>query len=277
VERDVDVLGMRLRYVDVGEPSAEPPLLLLHGLASRLEEYDALLPVLSRRRRVLVPDLPGNGYSDKPDRPYDMRFLEDAVLGFLDALRVPHASLAGGSLGGNLTLRLAYRAPERFPVLAPWAPASVWDPQPIFRTLDRWLRWARRPLFWPMLRFQSQFWYRRDLPERQRLLTDAFTHYREVYSAGFLRMYYDLGLDQMLTSVIPLAKDIAQPTLLLWGDQDHALGMGDGVKRLAALMPRARLRVFEGARHSLASEVPDALAADVDAHLTEHARPSAGG
>jgi 2-hydroxy-6-oxonona-2,4-dienedioate hydrolase len=271
-ERDVVVLGLRLRYVDVGEPQDEPPLLLLHGLASRLEEYEALIPVLARRRRVLVPDLPGNGYSDKPDRPYDLRFLEDAVLAFLDALSVQRASVGGGSLGGNLALRLAHREPERFPVLAPWAPAGVWDPKPIFRTLDRWLRWLRRPLFWPTLRLQSQFWYRRDHPERARLLREAFAHYAEVYSDGFRRMYYDLGLDQMLTSVLPLAAHIAQPTLLLWGDQDHALGMGEGVKRLASLMPNARLRVFEGARHSLASEIPDEVAAEVDAHLAAHAR-----
>lgn len=43
--------------------------------------------------------------------------------------------------------------------------------------------------------------------------------------------------------------------------------MDQGVQRLAKLLPRAVLRVFEGARHSLANEVPEELGADVDAFL----------
>jgi 2-hydroxy-6-oxonona-2,4-dienedioate hydrolase len=266
-QRDVDVLGLRVRYIDVGERTDEPPLLLLHGLASRLEEYEELVPHLARRRRILVLDLPGSGYSDKPARPYDLRFLEDSALAFLDALGVRRATVGGGSLGGNLTLRLGHREPERFSRLAAWAPAGVWDPKPWLLFVDRALRFLRRPLFWPMLRIQSRFWYRHDLPERNELLAQAFAYFREVYSDGFRRMYYDLGADQMRHSLFPFAREIRQPTLLLWGDQDHALGMGVGVKKLATMLPRVRLHVFEGARHALANEVPVELARQIDAHL----------
>src|SRR5689334_2782914 len=73
-QRDVLVNGIRIRYIDVGptETAAEPngTLLLIHGLSSRLEEYDDIVPSLARRHRVLVPDLPGSGYSEKPERPY---------------------------------------------------------------------------------------------------------------------------------------------------------------------------------------------------------------
>src|SRR5215831_16146732 len=107
--------GMRLRYVDVGEQNGEPPLLLLHGLASRLEEYEELIGALRpQHRRMIVLDLPGNGYSDKPARRYTLGFLEDATLALLDHLKIDKANVAGGSLGGNLTLRLGARQPERF-------------------------------------------------------------------------------------------------------------------------------------------------------------------
>src|SRR3954463_13952356 len=70
LQRDVQANGLRIRYIDVGPTDAgaasERPLLLMHGLSSRLEEYDDLVPLLARRHRVLVPDLPGSGYSDKP-------------------------------------------------------------------------------------------------------------------------------------------------------------------------------------------------------------------
>ena len=80
-------------------------------------------------------------------------------------------------------------------------------------------------------------------------------------------MYYDLGFEQVTTSLFPMAASIKQPTLLLWGDQDHGLGMGDGVKRLEKLIPKSRLVVFPDARHSLANEVPGPLARSIDEFL----------
>jgi pimeloyl-ACP methyl ester carboxylesterase len=80
-------------------------------------------------------------------------------------------------------------------------------------------------------------------------------------------MYFELVREQVQTSLFPIAPAIAQPTLVLWGDTDHALGMGEGVKRLVSLLPDARLRVVPGARHSLAAEVPELLAREVEGFL----------
>src|SRR5687768_13232792 len=90
-QHDVDVHGMRMRYIDVG-PTGDGgdvstlPLLMLHGHTSRIEEYDDIVPHLARTHRVLVPDLPGCGYSDKPNRAYSLQLYEDSVLQFLDEL-----------------------------------------------------------------------------------------------------------------------------------------------------------------------------------------------
>ena len=116
---------------------------------------------------------------------------------------------------------------------------------------------------------QSRFWYRRDWPGRQEALRSSFAHYREVVSPGFLRMYWEIGIEQGESSLYPLAPQTLQPTLLLWGDQDHGLNMGEGVKTLATLLPRVRLHIFPGARHSLANEVPEALGRTLDEFLRE--------
>jgi 2-hydroxy-6-oxonona-2,4-dienedioate hydrolase len=270
-QRDATVLGgLRLRYVDVAAVEDKgPPVVMLHGIASRIEEYEELIDDLRSRRRVIVMDLPGNGYSDKPQRPYTLAFLEDAVLGLLDHLAVKKADLAGGSLGGNLVLRLGHRMPDRFRRLAPWAPAGAWEPMRVFGLLES--LWARggTTFFWPAVWVQSRFWYHPEWEGRREALREAFQHYREIHGPQFVRMYFEVGHEQVMTSLFPIAPSIAQPTLLLWGDHDHALGMGKGVKRLAELMPNARLHVFRGARHALASEVPQALAHEVDQFLAE--------
>lgn len=263
--------GLRLRWIDVPaqRDSGAPPLVLLHGLASRIEEYEELVPFLRAHRRVIVMDLPGNGYSDKPDQLYTLRFLEDAVLALLDRLALREADLGGGSLGGGLTVRLGHREPQRFARLCPWAPAGAWEPMRLLPLLVRAL--SGRRTFWPAMWVQSRFWYRRDWPGRDEALRSSFAHYREVVSPGFLRMYWEIGIEQGESSLYPLAPQTPQPTLLLWGDQDHGLNMGEGVKKLATLLPRVRLHIFKGARHSLANEVPEDLGRTLDAFLREPA------
>jgi pimeloyl-ACP methyl ester carboxylesterase len=272
-QRDARVLGLRVRYVDVGpaQPAAaELPVLLIPGHTSRVEEYDGLVPLLARRRRVVVLDYPGSGYAEKPDRAYSLALYEDVTTALLDQLGIGRAHLAGGSQGGNLVLRLGHRHPERFERLAPWAPGSAWPAQPRIGRAMRALRGY--PLFWPIVWVQSRYWYRKDWPGREAALADTFAYYREVMGPGFVRMYFEMAADQVERSLFPLAPAIRQPVWLGWGDQDDGANMGEGVATLAKLLPRCELRVFPGARHSLAAEVPAELAAAIDEFL---ARPEA--
>jgi len=215
---------------------------------------------------VLVVDLPGSGYSDKPDQPYSLRFYEDTLIGFLNELGVRRAHLAGGSMGGNLVLRLAHRFPDRFDRLAPWAPGSAWPPQPFAASAIRAV--SSYAMFWPIVKVQSGYWYSDDWPGREQALANTFAYYDEVMGPGFVRMYFDMAADQVGRTLFTMAPEIQQPTLLGWGDRDDGANMGDGVKRLDELMPHSELRVYPNARHSLAAEVPEPLAIAIDEFLT---------
>ncbi|MDW8245824.1 MAG: alpha/beta hydrolase [Sandaracinaceae bacterium] len=268
--RFTEVFGLRLRYIDLRPKEEEgPPLLLLHGHASRIEEYDDLVPHLLSGRRIIVFDLPGCGFSDKPDdRSYTLEFYQDVTLALLEHLGIRWGDVGGGSLGGNLTLRLAAREPERFRRLVAWAPAGAWKPMWHWVLVAAFLR--RFPsLFWPAIWIQSRFWYSRDWAGREEALKDAFRYYREVFCPGFFRMYCEVGQDQARTSLFDITAKIRQPVLLAWGDRDHALGMGKGVRLLHERLPHSRLHIFPNASHSLANERPRELAAAIDQFLRE--------
>jgi pimeloyl-ACP methyl ester carboxylesterase len=276
-QRDAQILGLRVRYIDVAPTAAPaddaPALLLIPGHTSRIEEYDGLVPILARRHRVVVLDYPGSGYAEKPDREYSLALYEDVSTGLLDALGIEQAYLAGGSLGGNLVLRLGHRYPQRFERLAPWAPGSAWHPNARVGRVVRAIRGY--PLFWPIVFLQSRYWYGPAWPGRDAALADTFAYYREVMGPGFVRMYFEMAADQVERTLFEIAPQIRQPVWLGWGDQDHGANMGVGVAKLAKLLPRCELCVFPGARHSLAAEVPDALASAIDAFLTAPADPLA--
>ncbi|MFN7700727.1 MAG: alpha/beta fold hydrolase [Deltaproteobacteria bacterium] len=273
--RSTELLGLRTRFIDVQPSKSEvdaPPLLLLHGHASRIEEYDALVPHF-HGRRVIVLDLPGCGLADKPaDTEYTLELYQDTALALLDQLGIERADVAGGSLGGNLTLRLGAREPDRFRRLAAWAPAGAWQPMKRWQLVSKIMRTVPA-LFWPAIWIQSRFWYSREWGGRDEALADAFRYYREVWSPGFFRMYWDVGHDQARTSLFDVVHAIQQPVFLGWGDRDHALGMGDGVKKLHQTLANARLHVFAKASHSLANERTEELGRAVTSFLEEAPAP----
>jgi len=102
----VKVNGVNIRYVKVGQG---PPLVLLHTLRTQLDMYQKVIPELSQHFEVYALDYPGHGFSDIPQAEYRPEIFFNSVSGFLDQLGIEHATLAGESIGGTITLALAAR------------------------------------------------------------------------------------------------------------------------------------------------------------------------
>jgi pimeloyl-ACP methyl ester carboxylesterase len=106
--RFVRLNGHRVAYRDVGDPAAEP-LLLIHGVAGSSLAWVPLFEHLSDKYRVVAPDLLGHGQSDKPRTDYSLGAFAVWLRDFLDALDIRAATLVGHSLGGGVALQLVYQ------------------------------------------------------------------------------------------------------------------------------------------------------------------------
>ena len=102
--------GLSFNYEEQGEGE---PLLLIPYLAAD----NAATPSSCRRTRstsgCISVDLPGSGESDKPAGPYSTEGYADQLAGFLEAIGVERAHVAGVSLGAAVATDLAARHPER--------------------------------------------------------------------------------------------------------------------------------------------------------------------
>ena len=108
----VKVGHIRTRFWQVGE--AGSVVVLLHGIACSVTEWERNIEVLAERHRVYAIDLLGFGLTDKPDNEaYSLRNLARFVLDFMQQADIARAHLCGNSLGGRLTLMCADMAPER--------------------------------------------------------------------------------------------------------------------------------------------------------------------
>ena len=84
-------------------------MILLHGIGASAERWLSIAPTLSKYFRVIVPDIVGFGYSDKPTVEYTIGFFMDFLRGFLENLRIHTPILVGSSLGGYLATEFAIR------------------------------------------------------------------------------------------------------------------------------------------------------------------------
>ena len=109
--RETRVASWRIHYYTGGDG---PPVVLIHGLASRGEDWTSFLPTLTPRHRVYALDLLGYGGSDKPrNADYSIALETEVVRGFLDSLHIARADVVGVSMGGWIALKLAAEHPER--------------------------------------------------------------------------------------------------------------------------------------------------------------------
>jgi pimeloyl-ACP methyl ester carboxylesterase len=102
--------GERVAYRDEGEGHT---LLLIHGMAGSSATWDAVIGRLSRRYRVVAPDLPGHGDSSKPRGDYSLGAFAASLRDLVDHLDIDHATIVGQSLGGGIAMQFTYQHPER--------------------------------------------------------------------------------------------------------------------------------------------------------------------
>ena len=112
----VNVNGMTIAYRELG---SGPPVVLLHGWPTSSFLWRNVMVPIARRNRVVAPDLPGFGASDKPvDVTYDFELFEETIDGLLAALDIEETGLAVHDLGGPIGLHWAVNQPARVTKLA---------------------------------------------------------------------------------------------------------------------------------------------------------------
>lgn len=218
VEGDHTVVMRRWR-----NPGART-VVLVHGIGMGQQYFGLLREELSRTFEVVALDLPGFGSSPEPATSLPMPQLADLVAGALGALAVMPCIAVGHSMGTQVVAELAVRHPalvERVVLIAPTvnpAERSGWR-------------------------------------QAARLLQDLSNDPPIVAAVG-ARLYAQAGprwylrkLRTMLDHDIrPLLPRIAQPALVIRGDQDRVSPAG-WVDQVVAALPDARLRVAEGRGH----------------------------
>ena len=236
--RKVTVNGVSLRCAVAGDG---PLVLLLHGFPERWFSWEPQVRALAAAGyRVVAPDLRGYGESDKPADGYDIETLSADVAGLIDAFGGGPAAVIGHDWGAAITWCAAERYPDRIARYAalncphPWVLRDVGlfrSPKQLARSWyivffalpwlpEQWLSRGRAAVVARM--------FRRAAVDRTNFTADRVDRYRDSVrtpdDARPMIAYYRASLRAALSPLAP-PRTILQPGLLIWAEDDIALGL----------------------------------------------------
>lgn len=235
---------IRLKRAGEGEP-----LILYHGAFISSILWDRVIPLLARSYDVIAPDLPGHGESEGSTTDL-VRFSVD----LLGALGLDRATWIGSSFGGGVLIRFAAAHPENIRRLVLVSPTGIpaVESDEVVRSYPR-----PRDLFEA---FQKAIHDRalatRDLYREMGRLQRISAPYMARYRAALPKGYRERGW-------IPEMKQIASPTLVVWGDEDRIVPF-EFAGRLTGYIPGAELEVMKGTGHFPYFERPEEFARLID-------------
>lgn len=239
--------GIRTNYHDVGSGH---PALLIHGSGpgvSGWANWRMTIPVLSQVSRVIVPDMVGFGFTDRPEGvQYNLDNWVAQVIGLLDALKIEQTDLVGNSFGGALALALAIRHPQRVRRLVLMGSAGVH-----FELTDGLdLAWGYTPSIANMRKLLDVFAYDRNL------VTDelAELRYKASIQPGFQEAFSSMfpaprknGVKALMSKEEDI-RALPHDTLVIHGREDQIIPLANSVT-LANWIPRSQLHVFGRCGH----------------------------
>lgn len=102
--------GATLHYVRGG---SGPPLLLLHGFMWSATAWERFADTLGRHYSLIIPDLPGHGYSNGLPETWSPARVAHQVSQLLDHLGLQHVRAIGCSAGSDILMHMAMQQPDR--------------------------------------------------------------------------------------------------------------------------------------------------------------------
>ena len=254
--RYTSIDGYRIHYFEGGSGQ---PILLIHGLGSRAEDWADLMPQLVQGgRHVYAIDMLGYGRSSRPvDAAYSIPEEAGVVEKFLVSQNLGQTDLAGWSMGGWVAIRIALDEPERIRRLAIYDSAGLRFDLPF-----------KASLFWP------------DNPASLTALNDLLSpgrgpHLPALMQRDILRLVERNGwivrrsMESMLTGTDLVDDNLGAlkvPVLIAWGKNDQLTPV-QLAYNFHAQVPQSVLEIYDGCGHLAPRECADRIGPNTLAFL----------
>ena len=239
-----------MQDIYVGDTGEGFPLVLVHGFLGSSKMWEPQVNFFKKHFRVITPDLPGFGKSNKAKPHNNIQSIADLLLDCLEEKKINKFYLLGHSMGGMIVQEMAKKAGENISKLICYSTGPIGEMPGRFETVDQ----SRESL------------------KKKGLEITATNIAKTWFIKGEDAKYFDIcieagkqtsieAVDNALIAFknwngVNTLKNIKNETLIVWGDQDKSYNL-EQEQTLASNIERSKLVIFKDCAHNVHLEKPN--------------------
>ncbi len=230
----IKIQDIDINYIQYGEGK---DIILLHGWGQNIAMMRPIGDYLADRFRITILDLPGFGESEEPHEAWTIEKYSLMLEKFAEMLEIKKPIIMGHSFGGRVAIRFSARNPIEKLVL--------------FGS--------------PCIRIEEELPFTVKILKKLKTLPglDKFGEYMKKYIGSRDYKAASPIMRETLVNVVnedlsKFAREIEEPTLLIWGDNDTEAPVSDA-KELEKIMIDAGLIILPGTHYAYLENLPQII------------------
>ena len=234
----------------IGDIGKGFPLVLVHGFLGTSRMWEPQISFFKDYFRVITPDLPGFGKSNKVRSHNDIKSIADLLLDCLEKKKINKFNLLGHSMGGMVVQEMAKKAGEKISKLVCYSTGPKGEMPGRFETVDQ----SRENLKIKGLEVAAK--------------EIAKTWFTKGEKAKYFNICIEAGKQTSMKAAenaliafknwngVDTLKNIKNETLIVWGDQDKSYKL-EQIQILKKSILNSSLTIFNGCAHNVHLEKID--------------------
>ena len=239
-----------MQHIYIGDEGKGFPLVLVHGFLGSSKMWEPQINFFKNHYRVITPDLPGFGKSNRAKSLDNINLISQMVLDCLQEKSIEKFYLLGHSMGGMIVQEMSKIAGEKIFKLVCYSTGAIGNIPGRFETIDESIEKLKKIGLEKTSHSIAKTWFvEEDRAKYFYLCSDASKATSlEAANNALIAMKNWRGIENL--------KNINNKTLIVWGDRDKAYNL-EQIEILKNNIPNCQLKIFKGCSHNVHLEIPD--------------------
>ena len=249
-----------MQDIYVGDIGKGFPLVLVHGFLGSSQMWEPQIKYFKKNYRVLTPDLPGFGKSNKSESCNSINSMAQVIIDCLNKKGINNFYLLGHSMGGMIVQEIVKIVGNRVSKLICYGTGPIGKVPGRFESMDQSREKLKKAgLQITAYRIAKTWFVKGENAKYFYLCSNAgkATNLKAADNALIAMKNWN-GLENL--------KNIKSKTLIIWGDQDKSYNF-DQADALNKNIQNSELKIFKGCSHNTHLEKPDEFNECVDKFL----------
>ena len=233
-----------MQDIYIGDEGKGFPLVLVHGFLGSSTMWRPQIDFFKEKFRVITPDLPGFGKSNKAKSHNNIQSISDLILESLEEKKISKFHLLGHSMGGMIVQEMAKKEGDKILKLICYSTGPIGEIPGRFETVEMSRKNLKKNGLKTMAKSIAKTWFVKGEDAKYfDVCIEAGTQTSiEAADNSLVALKKWNGVDTL--------KNIKNETLIIWGDKDKSYNY-EQVKNLEKNITNSSLTIFDGCAHNV--------------------------